>query len=562
MSATVINPSNPELMRAFLASVLLVCHGIPAGAAERPNILWITSEDNAAHWLGCYGNQQASTPRLDRLAGEGIRFTRAYSNAPVCAVARSTILMGAYATTMGTQHMRSRHPISPGFKPYVTLLRESGYYCTNNAKTDYNFRGKDEALWDECSGKAHYRNRRPGQPFMAVFNLTVTHESQLFPVNVERNRRKNVIPREPRVPSDRIQLPPSQPDLPEMRADAAIYHDCVTAMDKEVGQLLDELAANGLADNTIVFYYSDHGGAMARGKRYLEDTGVRVPMLIRVPEKFRHLSPWPAGSTVDEPVAFVDLAPTLLSLLGIDAPPSMQGRAFLGSRRGAPRDVEFLFGDRFDQTPGMRRGITDGKYKYIRCFSPNQPGAPYSEYALGQPSWRAWKEAAEAGRLGGYHRELWQSPQPVESLFDLGQDPWETRNLAMDPAYAQRLAGMRARLRDIMVATKDTGVVPESMWQENASAGSVHALVRADGFDHASLVDLAFDATSPGQELADSIEPALGSTCAVRRYWAATACRLQGKSATLPVEKLRKLANDQSATVRKAATDAIDAFRD
>jgi N-sulfoglucosamine sulfohydrolase len=227
-------------------------------AAELPNILWITSEDNAAHWIGCYGNKQASTPRIDQLAGEGIRFTRAYSNAPVCAVARSTILNGAYAVTMGTQHMRSRHLIPASFRSYVSHLREAGYYCTNNGKTDYNFKGKDSEIWDESSRKAHYRNRPAGKPFMAIFNLTMSHESSLFPKEVEMRRKKGIIPRKPRVDPSEIILPPSQPDLPEMRSDAAIYHDCITAMDKQVGELLDELEQSGLAENTIVFYYSDH----------------------------------------------------------------------------------------------------------------------------------------------------------------------------------------------------------------------------------------------------------------------------------------------------------------
>lgn len=547
-------------MRFFFSSLLLLVLVAKTAAAERPNILWITSEDNAAHWLGCYGNEQASTPQLDRLAAEGLRFTRAYSNAPVCAVARSTILMGAYATTMGTQHMRSRHPIPDEFIPYVTLLRGAGYYCTNNSKTDYNFRGKDESLWDECSNKAHYRNRAPGQPFMAVFNLTLTHESQLFPENVTRNRQKKVIPQNSRVPVEKIVLPASQPDLPEMREDAAIYHDCVSAMDKQVGRLLEDLAKAGLAENTIVFYYSDHGGAMARGKRYLEDSGTRVPMLIRVPKKFRELSPWPSGAVVDEAVAFVDLAPTLLSLVGIEIPRSMQGRAFLGPRRSAPRDVEFLFADRFDETPGMRRAVTDGKYKYIRCFSPHLPGAPFSRYALGQPSWRAWKSAAEAGRLHGYHEDIWQTPQPIESLFDLSQDPWETRNLAEDPAQAERLAALRSRLREIMITTKDTGLVPESMWESLPAGTTVHAMVQEPAFNHASLVALAFDATAPDRDLTESLVAAFSSPCQVRRYWVATACLLRGKLADSHMAHLERLANDDSECVRQAAAAAIRAM--
>ncbi|MES2983086.1 MAG: sulfatase [Verrucomicrobiota bacterium] len=539
-------------MKKFLCVLALI---LPAAAAELPNILWITSEDNSAHWIGCYGNPQASTPRIDKLAEGGLRFTRAYSNGPVCAVARSTILMGAYAPTMGTQHMRSRHPIPTSFRPYVSYLREAGYYCTNNSKTDYNFLGDDAALWDECSGKAHYRNRPEGKPFIAVFNLTGTHESKLFASKAKKKQGQT------RLKPDEVVLPPSQPDLPEMREDTVIYHDLITGMDKQVGKLLDELEQAGLADDTIIFYHSDHGGAMARGKRYLQDSGVRVPMIVHLPEKWRHLAPFKPGSSVEEPIAFVDLAPTVLSIAGIATPKSMQGRAFLGSHRAAPREFEFLFADRFEDTPGMRRGITDGKFKYIRCFSPHLPGAPYSSYPMKHSSWKAWQEAASEGKLKGYHYDIWQTPQPVELLFDLQADPWEIRNLAGDPEHSGRLATMRERLRKQMVETHDTGVVPEDMWEELAKDGTIHAVVRAEGFDHAGLVNLAFDATTSGDALPDSVRLAFSSKLPAARYWAATACLIRGKSAASAVEDLERLSSDPLKPVSEAAKAALASIR-
>lgn len=528
-----------------------------ATAAELPNILWITSEDNGANWLGCYGNAEASTPRLDALAAGGLRFTHAYSNAPVCAVARSTILNGAYAVTQGTQHMRGRPAIPATFKPYVSYLRDQGYYCTNSSKTDYNFKGNDAAIWDQCSGKAHYNNRPEGKPFFAVFNLTVSHESGLFPEVVRKNRKNGIIPAKPRLDPSKLFVPPCVPDLPEMREDIAIYHDNISAMDRQAGELLDELRRRSLADDTIVFYYSDHGGAIARSKRYLQDTGTRVPMILHIPEKWKQLSPFKQGDAVDEPVSFVDLAPTLLSIAGLERPAQMQGRAFLGEHRVAPPadPAVFLFADRFDDIDGMRRGITDGRYKYIHTFNPHQPAAPYSGYSFGQPSWTAWRKAWQEGKLSGLHREIWESPQPVEMLFDTASDPWEVRNLAASPDQQERLAAMRGRLMRIMIETRDTGVVPEAMWPDFARGTTIHDAVRSPSFDHAAVVKLAFAATASGPR--EAMVKALSSESPVERYWAASGCLFMAPEAASANEQLTGLLEDQSAAVRIIAARAL-----
>lgn len=542
-------------MKPTLLLLLAALSIFSANAADRPNILWITSEDNAAHWLGCYGNAEASTPRLDALAKGGLMFTHAYANGPVCAVARSTILNGAYAVTQGTQHMRSRHPIPPAFEAHVTHLRRLGYYCTNNEKTDYNFRGNDKALWDECSGKAHYNKRPEGKPFFAIFNLTITHESQLFPGKAGNKRKSGT----PRLDPAKLTVPPHLPDLPEIRSDIAIYHDRISAMDGDAGRLLDELAAAGLADDTIVFYYSDHGGAMARGKRYLHDTGTHVPLLIHIPEKWRHLSPFTCGSKVDEPVSFVDLAPTLLSLCGQATPAPMQGRAFLGEHRRTPAADEtvLLYGDRFDMIEGMRRGLTDGRYRYIRCFSPQLPGAPYAEYPLGQPSWTAWRDAAKNGSLPKLHSAMWKTPQPVEMLFDTQDDPWEIHNLAADPAHAERLAAMRARLRATMASVRDTSLVPEPMWNELAREKTIHDYVRSAAFDLDATLDIAFAATSMNSWDADRFIKALGSKDPVIRYWAATGWLIHAKQAAPAIDALTKCLADPQPLIRIVAAEAL-----
>ncbi|MFC7337546.1 sulfatase [Haloferula chungangensis] len=511
-------------MAMKLISLIILFTGVALGGDVKPNILWITSEDNSAHWLGCYGNEDAQTPRLDALAKEGFRFQHGYSNAPVCAVARSTILNGAYAVTQGTEHMRSRHPIPSKYRSYVSYLRENGYYCTNKTKTDYNFRGDDRAVWDDCSPEAHYKSRPEGAPFFAVFNLTETHESSLFP-------KKNQSDATRLKPED-VTVPPYLPDLPEVRSDIAKYHDRISLMDRKVGELLDELESAGLAEDTIVFYYSDHGGILPRGKRYLKETGVRVPMMVRVPAKFQNLSPFKSGEVVDELVAFVDLAPTVLSLIGLDTPEQMQGRAFLGEKRkDAPKDdMVFLFGDRFDEIYGMRRGLTDGRWKYIRRFTPNKPAAPYSFYQFSMPSWVAWQDAWQEGKLSKEYAQMWEAPQEVEELYDLESDPWEIENLAKDPAQAERLASMRSRLKGTMIEVRDTGLVPEPMWVDLVGEGTIADYVASPGFKIDDVATLAFLSGEKGDAAAETLLSTAAKTGdAISRSWVLQASLFRGK---------------------------------
>ncbi|MEY5012926.1 MAG: Lipoteichoic acid synthase 2 [Verrucomicrobiota bacterium] len=545
----------------FIAT-LGIC--VPARAADRPNILCITSEDNAWNWLGCYGNKDARTPRLDALSTEGFLFEHAYSNAPVCAVARSTIINGVHAVTQGTQHMRSRHRIPDKFRSYVSLLRDHGYYCTNNAKTDYNFKGNDAALWDEWSPKAHYKHCPSGKPFFAIFNLEASHESSVFPKNVAARREQGLIPKVPRLDPAKLQVPPYLPDLPEIRSDMAIYHDTITLLDAQVGKLLDELDSTGLADDTIVIYFSDHGGILPRGKRYLNDTGVRVPMIVRVPKKWQSLVPFESGQRVDEIVSFVDLAPTLLSLAGIDQPDHMQGRAFLGPKRKEPKKdaVVFLYADRFDEIYGMRRGITDGRWKYIRCFTPHLPDAPYSHFQFGHDGWSAWQKAWKSGKLDARFNHLWEAPQAVERLFDTHNDPWETQNLASDPAHAERLAVMREKLKQTMIETRDTGLVPESMFAELSPDRPIAVWLDEQKSDFASLVDLAFTASTSKPENLANLQTVLSSKNPIARYWAAQGCLILGKSASASLDKMVMLLDDPHSAIRVTAAHQLHLLGD
>ena len=536
-------------MKLFLLTLSLCINSLFA-EQSKPNILWIFSEDNSSHWMGCYGNDQAKTPRIDALANEGGLFENAYSNAPVCAVARATVLTGVYSPTMGAQHMRSRHAIPSKYRPNVEYLREAGYYCTNRRKTDFNFKGDDDSYWDDSSRKADYKKRPEGSPFYAFVSVAVSHESSLF-------TNKPLEPK--RLKPEEIDLPPYLPDLLEIRKDYARYHDRITDMDSQVGQLLDQLKRAGLAEDTIVIYSSDHGGVLPRGKRYLEETGVKVPMIIRIPEKYQHLSPFKPGERVSEPVSFVDFSPTLLSLAGIKIPSQMQGRALLGESRQEPAsdEMEFLYADRFDEYYGMRRGLSDGRWKYTRNFNPHLSLAPYSSYQFGQPGWVAYKKAFVDGDLKAEHAAIWKAPDICEQLFDLSADPWEMNNLATDPSHSKKLLAMRNRLKATMVEVTDTGLVPEPIFDALAGGATIADYVQSNTFQFTEVIDLAFAASSADPVNLPLFKEKLASIDPVQRYWATIGLVVLGEQSESASDALMPLLDDKYTVVSTVAAEAF-----
>lgn len=521
----------------------------------RPNILWITSEDNSPY-LGCYGDPLAHTPNLDRLAAEGVRYRNAFANAPVCSTARTTLITGMYACSLGAHHHRSRVRIPGQFPLYPEPLRAAGYYCTNNSKTDYNLAGPARP-WDESSPRAHYKNRRPGQPFFAVFNLTTSHEGQLTETAVEGRRKKGLLPPTPRVAPDKVVLPPYHADTPTIRRDWSVYYDNMTLMDREAGQLLKELSDLGLADDTIVFYYSDHGGALPRGKRNLHDSGTHVPLILRFPKKWSHLAPAEPGEWVDQPVSFVDFPATLFSLAGVAIPENYQGRAFLGPQKTAPRDHVFLFRGRMDERYDTVRAVRDRQFRYVRNFTPQLPwGQHYSYPFQVMPSMASWHEAFLAGECNAVQARYWQ-PKPSEELYDTAADPYEINNLAGDPRYAERLADMRAKLRDEMVAIRDTGLIPEAMFQPLASEKTIYDYVQSDAYPIERIVDLAGMASSRDPAALPALMAALDDPHPVVRYWGVMGCRILEDKAAPAKDRLQSLLQDDWADVRIAAAESL-----
>ena len=539
----------PFVIPLFVAIILFNLSGCREKAPEElPNILWLTSEDNSP-LLGCYGDEFATTPNLDRLASGGFLYTHAYANAPVCAPARNTILTGVYANSSGNQQMRSYYPISEKIKPYPMYLHQLGYYCTNNSKTDYNTNSIDKnEIWDESSGKAHYKNRAEGQPFFAVFNSTISHESSIH---------KSIPNAELRHNPEEVPIPPYHPATPEMKHDWAQYYDKVEDMDTWVGEKLKELEELGLKENTIVFYYADHGGVLARSKRYLYDTGTRVPFIVHIPEKYKYLFPEEnPGETINRMISFVDLAPTLLSITGITIPEYMQGNAFLGNQKTGDPEYAYMFRGRMDEYYDMSRAVCDAKYRYIKNYMPYRIYGQHLEYLWRAPSIGSWEQAYLNGECNETQSVFWNT-KPVEELYDTENDHWEINNLANDPAYQEVLKRMRAVNEKWITNILDAGFIPEADLIDRTGNTPMYDYLRSGEINLEEIFEAAEIATLCKTENLEKLKLFLKSDESAVRYWGATGLLMLGENATPAIEELKAATNDESANVVAVAAEAL-----
>lgn len=516
---------------------------------EKPNILWIVSEDNSP-LIGAYGDDFATTPNIDKLAEEGFLYTHAYANAPVCAPARNTIITGVYANSSGNSNMRSNYPKSEEIKLFPSFLRKAGYYVTNNAKEDYNItQEQTRDVWNESSGQAHYKNREPGQPFFAVFNTGLSHESSIHKIKAAKDLRHD---------PGKVKLPPYHPDTPEIRHDWAQYYDNIEDMDNWVGAKLKELEESGEAENTIVIYYGDHGGVLGRSKRYVYETGTRVPFIVRIPDKFKHL--WPnesPGSKVERIISFVDLAPTMLSIIETSVPDFMQGEAFLGSQKEIDEpEYAFMFRDRMDERYDMSRAVRDKKFRYIRNYLPYRIYGQRLDFLWRARSIRSWEETCLKGDCNDIQQVFWNT-KPTEELYDTENDPWEVNNLALDPEYSSELLRMRKANLEWMINIKDSGFIPEAELVDMAGKQSIYDYMRTGKVPLEDIIKIAEKIVMVCEKDIMEVASYLKSDNSAIRYWGATGALILGAKAIPLIPELKKMVDDPSPNVRIVASEAL-----
>ena len=543
-----------RIFQFFLILAIFLALGLKQAQAAKklPNILWITSEDNGPH-LGCYGDAYATTPNLDRLSKKGLRYTKASSTAPVCAPARTTIISGIYPPATGSEHMRSMTHLPKKFKMYPAYLRELGYYCTNNSKEDYNLR-EDGKVWDESSRNAHWKSRPEGKPFFSIFNLTISHESQI------RNR---ISPSNKIHDPNKARIPAYHPDTPEVRKDWAQYYDRITMMDKLVGNTLKEIKDAGLAEDTIIFYYGDHGSGMPRNKRWPYFSGLNVPFIVHVPEKYKHLAPtdYKAGGTSDRLIGFIDLAPTVLSIANIKPPSHLQGHAFMGKHIDKSPEYSYGFRGRMDERYDMVRTVFDGRYIYIRNYMPHKIYGQFISYMFKTPTTRIWHEMHKSGKLNDAQSKFWQT-KPAEELYDLNNDRDEIINLAKSKEHEDIIKSLRRAHVKWVKDVRDIGFLPEAEVHSRSKKDSPYEMGHdSNRYDLDNIFQAANIATRLGKKNTEKLQKLMDSNDSAVRYWGAMGYLIRGKSGLRKGRKfLVNALKDESPSVRIIAAESLGRY--
>ena len=519
----------------------------------KPNILWIVTEDNSLHYMNLYTKGGAEMPNVSSLASEGIVFNNAFSNAPVCSVARSTIITGVYSPRIGTQYHRrmSLVKLPDDVKPLPVYLKEAGYYTSNNSKEDYNFI-KDGEIWDESSGKASYENRKKEQPFFHVQNFHNTHEGQLHfdKEHLENALKTNNL--------DSVKPFPYHPDTPTFRYTQSLYHNHHKDVDKEIGKFIKKLEDENLLDNTIIFYYADHGGVLPRSKGYIYESGLNVPLVVRVPEKFKKLSPFKAGSRTSTFVEFVDLVPTVLSLAGIEIPRSIDGKPFLGKKlkksKLEKQNTTFGYADRFDEKYDLVRSVRVGKYKYIRNYQPFNVDGLYNFYRYKMLAYKEWYKLFQNGKLNEVQSQFFK-PRAPEALYNIDEDPHEIKNLAKDKNYIEILLDLRKKLNDHLVSINDLSFIPEPHLLENGLDDIVSYSEKNKDLI-SRLIKISDFSLNDYKQVSSKIQDALNDINPWVRYWGLIVSSSFGSKALENKKQINSIfENDPENLVRMRAAE-------
>ncbi|MDX1510267.1 MAG: sulfatase [Nitriliruptorales bacterium] len=511
-----------------------------AGPGERPNIVWFRSEDNTASFIGAYGNELANTPTIDRLAADGVLYRNFFTTSPVCAPTKLAWLTGMYEAGLGPGHnMRAVGKRPANAVGFATWLANAGYWCTTSGNTDYNTDIGDQHGYHDSSGDWQTAAAN-GQPFFALLGSSTSHETASFaPVPTATN------------PAD-VTLPAYHPDNPVLRLDRAAYMDKVTLMDAEVGNLLSQLESEGVADNTIVVYSSDHGGVLPRSKRFCYDSGLHAPLIIRFPERWQHLAPGPGGTVVDAPVSSVDAPPTVLALAGIAPPDHMQGQVFVGPGC-VQRDYAFSNRNRMDESIDFVRTVRDERFRYIRNYMPHLPWGQHVQFMWLQAGVRSWEQAHIDGTLDEVQDRFW-GEKPAEEFYDLDTDPDEVNNLIDAPEHQDRIVRMRAALDEHMLRINDNGFIPEGSEAEGYDQSRVPG-----AYPLQQLLALGGVAIQRDPDNLPVLLEALANDNEIVRYWGALGCSMLGPAAAGAGDALLDHMNDASEApwVRIQCADAL-----
>ena len=543
-------------MRVFflLGVIILLYPSCNSLDVDRPNIIWLTTEDNSSHHMRLYNENGVIMPAIEKLASEGIVFDNAFSNAPVCSVARSTLITGCYAPRIFTQfHRRAKHvPLPNDLMPMPYYLKKAGYYTTNNSKQDYNFILPDE-VWDESSTKATYKNRQPGQPFFHVQNHTVTHEGNL-------HFSQEIIDKTSDKDLEDIKVFPYHPDTKTFRFSYYHFQNRHKLADQQMGGFLRELNEQGLMEDTIIFYYGDHGGVLPRSKGYAYESGLQIPLVVYVPKKWQHLFPYERGSRSQTFVEFVDLAPTVLALAGIKPPMGMDGTPVMGKglqkSQINKKNTAFGYADRFDEKYDLVRTLRVGKFKYIRNYQPFNMDALFNFYRYKMLAYKEWLSLYRDGKLNDIQSQFFQ-PKSPEALYNINLDPHEVNDLSKSEDHKEILLQMRGQLQQRISSMPDLSFYPESYLLDNALENPT-AFGQNNKAAIAELIAIADLNLAPFEQVKVKIKAALSDKNPWKRYWGLIICSSFGTKAKGLVPLIQSiLKTDKENLVRIRAAEYL-----